>query len=550
MKKILKDLIPAFVLTFSFCFMLFIYEPIVLYINNISDFWFDIFIMMKYSFIVFIIFTLMIVFIYSIIYFIEKKFIKSKNLYNILILIGFAMLFILYIEGNFLAGGLPALDGSPINWNGFITQKIISFIIISSIIIGIVLLVKKCKYEKAIDILKKISYVIVIMLTVSLVTASLTGKNVFEKKKYMTTATSNNINVYSNDTNLIILLLDSIDSETMENIIQKNKEYISVFDDFTYYPDTVGAYAFTRDNVPLILGGKWSENKESFQKFYNNAMDESILFNNLEERKYNINVYYSDSMYNTERAKRIANLDFDSKVSLFKFMKQELKYDLFKYLPFTLKRFSKVWEMDFNSTRKENEEERFKWDNINFVNNHLKEKVIKTDDKEFKYIHLEGAHYPFNCDKDFNKKENGTYEDKIEASINLINQYLNYLKENNIYDNSMIVILSDHGFWWDIDDESLLKRQNPVLYIKGKDEHHKRNISDEKVSFDNLQDIYKNLIDGEKTDTLFTNIDTSKPRRFLLQRVSDYDHMIEYFQYGKSKDLKTLKKTDKVYALN
>ena len=550
MKKILKDLIPAFVLTFSFCFMLFIYEPIVLYINNSNDFWFDLFTMIKCSLVAFIIIFFIIMFIYSIIYLLQNKLLKKKNIFNLFLIIGFVLFIVTYIQGNYLSGSLPTLDGREINWSDYTTQKIISLLLLISVIAITVILIKKYKYEKTINIYKNVCYAVILMLFVSLISLSISNQNIFFSKKYITTSTSKNINRYSSNSNLIVLLLDSIDSESMENIVKNNQDYLKLFEDFTYYPDTTSGYPFTDYNVPLLLSGKWYEEEMLFHDFYNKAMDESKMMKDLEDYNYNINIYNTDFRYNTEKARVISNLEFDSKVNTIKFIKQEIKYDLFKYLPFYLKQFSKIEEMDFSSTKKEiNGEDIFSWKNIDFYNKYMNLKMEITNDKEFKYIHLEGAHAPYDMDENFNKKENATAEEKFKASLNIIKKYLDYLKSNNVYNNSAIIIMADHGYWYDDEDEDLLRRQNPILYIKGIDEHHERRISNEKVSFGDFQDIYKNLIDGAKTDTLFNNIDTNKPRRFLLYRTNGYDHLEEYYQYGHAKDLTTIKKTDKVYDL-
>ena len=46
-KNIIKDAMPNIVLAFASSFMLFFYEPIIMYGNNINDLWFDIGILIK-----------------------------------------------------------------------------------------------------------------------------------------------------------------------------------------------------------------------------------------------------------------------------------------------------------------------------------------------------------------------------------------------------------------------------------------------------------------------------------------------------------------------
>ena len=551
MKDFFKDIIPAIVLSFVFSFMVFIYEPIIMYLNNLTDFWFDIYVLLNNSLIGSAVLFLVISVVFIVIYTISKYLLKSKNnrVFNFFLTLGYGVFFITYIQGNYLSGSLPTLDGNIINWNDYTTQSIISIFLLIIIATILILVTIKFKYSKTIKYSNYVTLAVFAMLSISLIGSCITVQNGFKRKTYTTTPTTKYINEYSTNNNLIVFLLDSIDSSSMESIIKKNPDYLKVFDDFTYYPDTVGGYPFTRDTIPLVLSGNWSENKMNFFDFYNEAMDNSKLLDYLREKEYNINIYNNEISYNTEKARDIKNLSFDNKSDCLSFIKQELKYVLFKYLPYYLKHYSRIENMDFNKTRIMNDDELFIWDDVNFLNVYLEKSIEKRNSKQFKFIHLEGAHYPYDCDSNFEKKENGTINDKIEASIKLINRYLTYLKDNNVYNNSAIIILADHGFWNLTDDNNLLKRQNPILYIKGFNEHHERIVSKEKVSFDNLQDIYRELLNGAKTETLFNNIDTSNPRRFLLYRVGGYDHMEEFLQYGKAGDLSTLKKTGNTYDL-
>lgn len=70
-----------------------------------------------------------------------------------------------------------------------------------------------------------------------------------------------------------------------------------------------------------------------------------------------------------------------------------------------------------------------------------------------------------------NEIENGTYEQSIEASMTIVATYLQKLKDSGVYDNTAIMILSDHGYNIE-DDDSSEKRQHPILFVKGVDEHY------------------------------------------------------------------------------
>ena len=206
----MKKYLPQVVLAFAVSFMMFIYEPIVMYANNINDFWFDLKILLKPSIVMFIAAFLMIFILYSLLYLIIKKVTKKDKMYHILLIAGYILFITSYIEGNYLAGLLPALDGSFIDWSKYTKASLTSFVILLVVTILVVIIYKKYK-DKTINILKYISMAICAMLSVSLLT-TITSTDALKSKKYSVTATTKNLDAYSEEDNFIILLLDATDS--------------------------------------------------------------------------------------------------------------------------------------------------------------------------------------------------------------------------------------------------------------------------------------------------------------------------------------------------
>ena len=134
-----------------------------------------------------------------------------------------------------------------------------------------------------------------------------------------------------------------------------------------------------------------------------------------------------------------------------------------------------------------------------------------------------------------------SYEKEINASIKLVDSYINMLKENGVYDNSVIVVMADHGYWTETN-----ARQNPFLYIKGFDEHHDYQVSDKKVSYVNLQDAFANLLDGKKSNELFENLD-NEVRRYLYYVYTKEKYITEMTLKGHAWELENLKETGKKF---
>lgn len=540
MKKYFKEIWPAYILSLVLSYMLFFYEPIIFYSNNIEDLWFDLGILLNNTLILFFISCVGIIVLLSIIYFINKKFFKWIYL---VFFIGFIYV---YIQGNFLVGSLPVLDGTPIDWNLYNTQNILSLVLFLMVcVIAIISFIKKPNFIKYTAF---ISIAIAIMLTTSLITTTFaTGS--LKNKEIIVSTTFNNMNTYSKEKNFIILLLDAIDSRYFAKALEENKEFNHIFDDFTYYPDTLSGHPFTTESIPYILTGERYEHQEELNKWETEAMKNSFLLNNLYENGYELNLFDRDIIYNDKTALRISNaVEMNSKNIVNKkvFIKEELKYILFRYLPYPLKKYSKIEGMSLglDKVSKSSDIEYFYENNFEFINRTASEKFELKENKQFKYFHLDGAHIPFTFNKELKDIETADYYSEVEGMCTLVKNYLNMLKEKDVYDNSAIIIISDHGYNV---DASIYGRQNPILYVKGINEKHNNMVtSDKPISFADLNSAYADLINDKKSIELFNNIEKNRVRKFLLYP-NDTKKMVEYETTAKAWETEKMYKTGKEF---
>lgn len=540
MKNYIKKMIPAIIIAFSFSFMLFISEPITMYAANVDDFWFGFTTLLKSNSIVFLAAFLGMIFISSLAYLLDNIF-KKKNVFNVFIILFSSCFIYLYIQGNYFSGNLPVLDGSPIVWSSYKLQGTISIILITLILISNIILYLKTK-ESYLKIMSFIPAAIVVMITVGLIPSLLNNKQLYVKKGVYA-STTKNINTLSKNNNFLILLVDMLDSKTFDKVLKNNNKE-NLFKDFTYYPDTLSAYPFTRESIPFILSGKWYEAKQPFYKYYNDAMNNSSLLKKLHKKGYDVNIYEQDLLWTSSKSLETDNIQIvNNDINLKCFVRQESKYLLFKYLPFQLKKYSKIESMDYLDCRKETMEIDNIFDSDNKKTYDVLDKINLQNDNYFHFLHIDGGHYPWDTNKNFEKIENGTYEDKIESSLNVIEKYLDRIKKSGMYDNSIIIVLADHGN----NGYDPIGRQNPSLYIKGFNEKHsKMNVSNIKVSYDDLNKyIYDDLLNGKKSVDLLSFIKPDRKRRFIWYK--DYDKMYEQTLDGHAWETKKLTNTGKRY---
>lgn len=522
-------------LSLAMCFMLFIYAPLEIYCYNKDEFWFDIYFLLPILLVIFLI-TLVI----SLLIFFALNLISNKA-YKVAVVLGFIAYISSYIQGNYMVGNLPPLDGMKVDWNKYSNQRIGTIILWLIVIMLTAILIKKFKSDVFIKAVRVISLCMTGMLLIT-ITCVFIANNGAENKPGLFVTKEKQYNM-SNDENFIMLVVDAVDATAFNELFNEHDEYGSVLSDFTYYQNTMSTYPYTQHSIPFILSGEWYENKTSFTDYNVNAYKNSPLFNELKKRNYQLGLYEletpmsDDSIKCFENIKDVGNLEFSFK-DYAKFSKLIIKLVGFKYAPFDLKGQCVVDTADFRSFINIVLRDVYDWANGAFYNDSLSENIELTDSKCFKFYHIEGAHVPFDYDENLNIVENGTYLMKIESTMTVVKAYLEKLKAADVYDNSVIMIMSDHGF----NGDDSIGRQNPVLFIKGKNEKH--NImqnSDAPVSYEDLQEAYIRLLDGKDSTEVFNYKDGDyRERRYLFYYISKENHMEEYIQKGHARDESTL----------
>lgn len=550
-KALLKQLLPAYIISFVFCYMLFIFEPLLMYSTNQLDFWFDLPHMAVPMLITFAIFFVVLAGVMTAVYAINKAIVKEKEptFFRIAVLVVFYVFVVTYFQGNFLAGSLPALDGTMIDWSdGFKRDNMITVAIWLSYAVLVLIVAIKFSVKRAVKIFTIATMVIFVMLTISVLTEMISW-NSFKRKSTIIT-TNENFNEISTDKNFLIILNDAVASVDFGDVLNAEPKYKEIFEDFTYYPDTLGGYPCTRDSLPLILGGELNKNEKNFKDFSSDTYNNSPLFGELVNRGYTIDLYEPELVWYGAKNFEVQNSTVSGKykMTLKMYFSEEMKYIGYKYLPYFWKKYSSIDTMNFNGLV-----DNYIYDSrtlYQMINN--APELNKVNEKSFKFIHTEGAHIPFSYTKDlyFITDGYGTYSMKIESNITLVKAYLERLKENGTYDNTVIIIMSDHGNTNLNSSTDMLVRANPMFMVKGINEHHAFEVSDKPISYLDLMDIYSKLLDDKSAAEATADIPDERERYFMWYRNFRLEqHMEEYVVTDKAWEWEKFEKTGREFDL-
>jgi len=536
------------------CFMLCIFAPLEIYIGNPDEFWYDAYLLFPFCLGMFCgLFLVGLLFL-------GVAYVLGERVYTVALACYFFALIGFYVQGNFGLKGLPPFDGTEVDWAAYRKEIVGSTVCWILIAVAVFVLLAVLRAEKFRKVVAVASLFLFAILFSTLAVVGI-GGGIFEQKQF-DKFTKNDQFEMSSEENFIILLLDAIDEKCFWQIWEQHPEYQQAMEDFTFYDNALTGYPYTDQALPLMLSGEWYENGEPFREYELRIYRESPFFERLKKEGYTLSMYDDEMQFEVgSMEETFANLT-SAKSSLYDpvlFLKRQMKMVGVKYAPWLLKPY--CW---FDPTKLRHQqmgakgEELFVWKNKNFYEDVKSEEVSLVDGKRFKLIHLMGAHVPFYYDQYVNEVEDADYFTCIESSMTVTMAYLEKLKEAGVYDNSIILVLSDHGYNISGDavripqrNEDSTGRQHPILFIKGLQEKHDLQISGAPVSYEDLAGAYQRLLEGAPSDAVFEYQEGDyRERRYLLYRYMEEDHMVEYLQKGYAGDESTMVPTGRVYDYN
>ena len=536
-------IVPGLVCAFTLCVLLFVYAPFELYLTNQLEFWFTAGQLVKPAAVLFIgCFALLALLLLG-----ARK--LGEKVYTAVLALLWLVLLCTWIQGSYLVFDLPAMNGEPVWWGGFPLDRAMSiglWVVLGAVVF---VLAKKLGPGRFAKVVLFGSAALCLLLTLTLGGLFLTTDLAAKERAFI--CTDEDEFVYSTDENFLILVLDAVDGSAFADVLARDPAYPEIFSDFTCYTNAMGGYPFSKCSIPLILTGERYEAEQDFLDYERQALLDSPLLTRAAREGWSRRLYTDDpALLASVEEGDFANLSADQPTfgSLGHSCKLVLKMMLIKHAPWDLKFLG----YDLPGRLREHVvyggggAQYFDWSDLLFYRHLQGEAPIRTAaEKQFKYLHLEGAHQPHVYDKDLNVLDDSPYRDVIEGNVTMLRLLFQRMKEAGVYDNTVIVLLSDHGSSNGKDLDTL--NQHTMLLIKGKNEHHAFRTDDAPVSYDDLQGAYAVLLDGgESADCFAWKAGDARERRFLDYELTNSDILTEYVQTGHAEEKDTFTATGRV----
>jgi len=422
----------------------------------------------------------------------------------------------LYIQGNFIPRNYGVLNGVAIDWEKYIHYKIASIILlVFAILLGIFLgYIKENAYKFG-------YYASLFIILIQLITISFLfiQKNLLAEKsiyiKDFVVTDKDIFNLSKSKNNIVIFILDSFDSAQLLNFIESDtgKQYTEVLEDFTYYPDTLSSYPTTKGALPHILTGVKYQNEQPYTEYIQEAYSDNKIYELLEKQEYSVGVY-AQAMYLSDSYDYINVTQGSYSIGDWKkFESMIYKLVAFNYMPHQLKKFFWINTDDFDQLKRIPSGDHSYSHEMQKVNETLLRQGISVGNakKCFRIYYTDGTHPPYTFGTDLVSSADVIYtvEDEVAGNLSFLKSFLQELKNKDIYDNTAIIVLADHGQY------NLC--QNPLFMMKNISEKHEFIISNQEMSFEFLPNIFEAIISGKNVDEKYIEncLKTAGKRSFM-----------------------------------
>lgn len=546
MKKIWENisgmLWPAVFLVVTF----FIFGSVDMYFANQTEFWFSVWDV----FLPCILCALIVVAVLLLLTAGVSNF--SKKTVDVLIALVFGLSLALYLQGNYMVIDYGVLDGKTIQWNEYNAYGILTGLVwILCIAAPLTLLFIKPQWFKVAT--KFGSLFIIAMQIVTLFVLFLTN-NIYQEKQSVYT-TENQFHL-STEKNVIVFILDSFDTQYMDDLLQEYPEVKDNFKDFTYFNNTLGVGPTTRESLPFILTSSVYLNEEPYNDYLSKAYTSSPIISALKAGGYEADFYTHNNFAVTPTGEspitniEIVETDIDDKIS---FLETYLKLISFRYAPHYTKSAFWIATSEFEQYQTIHSEfELYSQENINLYNALMTENLCADRNVPvMKVYHIMGTHPPLDMDENLKTVDisETTGARQGRGCLKIIEEYLNQLKTLNLYDKTSIVIMADHG----MEDYC----QRPLLMVKqANTSYDSMQINSAPVSYvSDWANTIVSLLGGETSGETVFDIHESDTRTrnfyyYTWDDLWDAEYMPELYEFqinGKANTMTEAAFTGKIY---
>jgi hypothetical protein len=420
--------------------MLLVVAPLTFYFGNTNEIAFTL------TDIVFQVIGLFVVL--SMILFLSLYLVRNRlKLSNIMAGLYTGLAIAIWAQSQLLVWNFGLFRGQAIRWSDWRIHMYLEFGIWLLIIAGSIVVFLKKNRQFTNTILTGIYLAAIVSVAASFFSSSHKSSNAVE----IDDAKLQDVFSFHSKNNVLLILLDTFQSDYFEYITEAYPDEVSDFEGFTFFRNTASVFPTTKASLPSIISGSFYLNDKPFDTFISEAYQKFNLIDAYKKKSYSS---YLVGITGTSP-------DVVSMEDIVDQLGENYVHPIYKYLDFALFRSlptyfkpniynNGIWLFTFLE-RRNYPPDNFGVD-VQFLELFEKAATIVDDKKTsgtFKILHFSIPHLPICINENLQYDHDLTgpegYIKQARGALKVARRILATVKKLGIYDNSEIVILSDHG---------------------------------------------------------------------------------------------------------
>lgn len=487
--------------------------------------------------------------------------------FNVALMLAFGFVLASYVQAIFLNGNLPSADGSVVDWTQYARTAVWTTLVWAAILLA-PLELSRINRSVAQSVVSFVAAALIVIQGVGVASLFSSDSAITTKETSEYMMTERGLFTVSPKKNIIVFVLDMYDtSMDLMPAVKENPALLDEMTGFTWYQNSSAVVTPTRNAIPTMLVGQqransavpdYTEGHQYLTDLASAGYDVGLYSDILPTD----NPYYRDNAFNivpTDGRPTDATLDEEGTLRVL------YKCTLFRDLPWPFKPFFWFYTDDINQAMVEASEQPtgeadpnrgsevpYTTNDIGYASDLESIGLAAVDEGEtgaFRFIHLNGAHYPYTMDENGQPGTGLSRAQQAVGSMNTVSEYLRQLKALGLYDDATIIITADHGYFASSDPFALTDfAANPIMLVKPPETHELASqpytVSQQPVSNADVLPTALAGLDCDKSEygvDMLTEDDPGRVRYFsLLSKDSEgVEHgLVEYEIAGDANDIK------------
>lgn len=383
---------------------------------------------------------------------------------------------LMLFQGNIILWQYGVLDGKDIEWNTLVHYGIIDSALWIALMAFAIL---KADFVFRISRFMSLALLMVQLVSASLAWISMPKDQSFKRQE----SNADDLFLLSRNINVIILVLDTFQSDLFQEIVLEDPDLKASFEGFTYFRNSLAGSDATSVSIPNMLTASNYDNTMPYLDFVKRSFLDNSLPKTLREYGFSVGLFpmfaytvYSDLSGVAFASKRLRDWGaflreqaFLADLALFRSLPHFVKKLIYNrqrwLLSYLVKRYqdadnatdaSRRGEQEAGSYRRkyseelENSKKLIKQNrDAGFINRMISQSGIIGNTNAFRFYHLNGIHLKLimneNLEYEPSKPNRAGMKRQGTGILKIVAIFLEQLKQMRVYDNSLIFVVGDHG---------------------------------------------------------------------------------------------------------